>query len=1101
MFNKKYILIIVLLTALLSGRVVVAQSSVLADGQWWQLKVDAAGIYRVGVAEIPSLQGAAVGSIGLYGMGGEMLSTNNAVTPTSDLQPVAVDVVDVNGNGLFDVADYILFYGEGTDVWRYDTYDARWELRRHSYATSNYYYLTTSATSPLRISGVGAMEADVTVGTYTAVVAVNNDLTSVMHTGQLWMGEKFSSGITSRNFTLTLPATASNIKLRYALAINSSLPSSFSFSTSGLSRSHRFGGRDAYGSWLEATSSQARSLTFEIRFTPGESTAEGWLDYIEMTGKVPLSYGGGQTIVRTEEAAGQVAAYTIGGGLTPRVWDVTRAGQEREMSVADGRWTDSCGEARQYVMFDLSSLKTPAAVTALANQDLHGGPQADFVIVCNPAFRQQADRLANLHAVVDDITVTVVTDREVYNEFSSGKQDPMAIRAYMRHLRATYPDASPRWLLLFGKASYDPRDIMGLGLPTVVTYETTTSFGDDGASYCSDDIMGYLDPTETGSPLQTLDIGVGRLPARNTAEADAMVDKIEGYMMRRDLAENNGRGDWRNSVTLLADDADVGHPGDTSFAHSSEVTASRIKQQFPYINIDRLYADAFRQQSGAIGSFYPDLNNALRQRMNYGCVILNYVGHGSQKYIGTERYIEPSDIDGYSNYDRLPLLVASTCSYGWQDLPDDLCGSEMCLHARGGMVGVVSAARPISHTERFDTDVILFALDPANTIGDALRMAKNHTSVSPCIGLLGDPALHLSVPTNRVVVTAVGDHQVQPGVVDTATVLSEVTVRGEIRGADGTLLSDFDGMVYPIVFDRETQATTLANDNPGTELCFVQQKSVLYKGSERVEGGRFEYTFTVPRDVQYQYDYGRLSHYAVSGTEDATGSYSNILFGGMNEDVVISEVRPEIRLFIGDTNFRNGGLADENPTLVALLADSVGINAFGSGLGHDITATLDGIAGSIVVLNDFYQPDIDNPRSGEVRYTFSDITPGVHTLTLKAWNIWGYSSEATISFCVRPSSAPGVSALTVSPNPATDYALFHYEVSSPDKVSSATLQIYTIQGALVKSFIPVALGDSRVLGPVRWDLSDVQPGFYIARMMVTFEDGEVRQSTTKVVVR
>lgn len=1097
---KKYIELFLLVAAMLISSVAHGQSSVLAAGEWWQLKVESAGIYRVGVAEIPSLQGVAVGNIGIYGAGGDMLSNHNSVTSTDDLKPLAIDVVDANGNGLFDAADYVLFFGEGADVWRYDQYDARYELRRHAYASANYYYLTTSATAPLRVSTSPAAEADIIRNTYTAVAAINNDLTNIFHTGQQWMGEKFSSGITSRSFTLNFPAIASGIKLRYAMAVKSSMGSSFSISTTGLSRSHWFGS-NVYGSWLEAVPSQARTLSFDLRFSPGEGTAEGWLDFIEMTGQVPLTYSGGQTIVRTEGAGPQVAAYQYGGSSTPRVWDVTRAGSEREMSVASGRWSDSCSNARQYVLFDDYSAKTPAAIASLPNQDLHGGSQADFVIVCNPAFRSQADRLANLHAVMDGISVTVVTDRQVYNEFSSGKQDPMAIRAYLRHLRSSYPDAPPRWLLLFGKASYDPRDLLGLHLPSVVTYESPDSFDDDGNSYCSDDIMGYLDPSEFGSSSQTLDIGIGRLPARNSAEADAMVTKIEGYMTRRDIVEGTHRGDWRNYVTLLSDDADVGHPGDTSFAHSSEFTARKIKQQFPSINIDRLYADAFRQQSGAIGSYYPDLNNALRQRINYGSLILNYIGHGSQKYIGTERYIESADIYAYTNRDRLPVFVTSTCSYGWHDIPDDLCGAEMCLHADGAMVAVISASRPISHNQSFNTDLILSLLNPENTIGDALRIARNRTSVSLSIGLIGDPALHLSIPRNSVVVTHIDNHPVQPGVDDTATVLSSVTVSGEIHDADGALISDFDGTIYPIVFDRETEASTLANDNPGTELRFTQQKSVIYKGSEAVRQGRFQYSFVVPRDVQYQYDYGRLSHYAVSGSDDAAGSYSNLLFGGINEDVAISEVRPGIRLFIGDSSFRNGGITDPNPMLVAFLSDSVGINAFGAGLGHDITAVLDSIPGSLVVLNDFYQPDIDNPRGGIVRYSFSNLTPGLHTVTLKAWNIWGYSNSATVSFCVRPTTDPGVSSLTVSPNPASDHALFHYEVSSPEAVTSAILQIYSMQGALEQCFVPVAAPNSHVLGPVRWDLSGVAPGVYMARIIVSLENGETRQSTTKVIVR
>lgn len=1086
----------------LSCGVVSAQSSVLSSGDWWRLRVEATGMYRVTTAEVPGLQGAAVGSIGLYGAGGDQLSTYNSETPTSDLRPLAVDVRDGNGNGVFDAGDELLFFGEGTDVWRYDTWDARWEMRRHAYATANCYYLTTAAAEPRRIATAAAVEPDTVLTSYTAVTAVHNDMVNVFHTGQTWLGEKFSGTVGSRSFTLSLPAAATGIKLRYALASKSSTTCYFDVSTQGISNRHVIISSAVYATYLEATANHTRTLTFNITYLPGEGTAEGYLDFIEMSGFVPLTFGGGQMVVHNERHRGSTARYEIGGtGAGTRVWEVTKAGAEREMALAGGAWSDSTGAGRCYAVFDGSSYLAPAAVTKLANQDLHGSAQADYVIVCNSAFKSQAQRLAALHEVMDGYTTAVVTDGQVYNEFSSGKPDPMAIRAYMRHLRQTYPEAAPRWLLLFGKATYDPRDLLGYGLPTVVTYETPSSFDEDGISFCSDDMMGYLDAAEHGSSSESLDIGIGRLPAKNAAEADRMVDKIEGYMTHRDLAEGNGRGDWRNYVVLLADDADPSRTGDTSFAHSSESTARRIKSLFPTLNIERLYADAYRQQSGAIGSFYPDLNNALRQRMNYGCLLLNYVGHGSLKYIGTERYIEPSDVAAYANRDRLPLMVTSTCSYGWHDHPDDESGAELCLLADGAAIGVVSASRPISHTERFNTDLILYVLNPANTVGDALRMAKNRTAVSMSIGLTGDPALRLSVPQNRVVVTHVDGRAVQEGVADTATALSEVTVRGEVRDADGQLLEDFEGMVYPIVFDRETESHTLANDNPGTEVSFMQQKSILYKGSEPVNGGRFEYRFTVPRDVPYQYDFGKLSHYAVSGTEDAAGSYGQLLLGGLNEEVEISETRPEIRLFMGDTNFLSGGLTDENPTLVALLRDSVGINSFGSGLGHDITAMLDDNGGSLVVLNDFYEPDVDDSRSGTLRYTFSGLEPGVHKLTLKVWNFWGYSNSETILFRVRGGDTASFSRLKAYPNPATGYVNIHFETNNPSAVESATLNIYSSHGAVVCSFAPTVTDGSYVVGPVRWDVDGMAPGVYMARMLVTTADGETYQSTAKVIVR
>ena len=1101
--TKRLLVYIVLVAAAVCGTLqATAQQSVLADGSWWRLEVTRTGVYAVGVADVPALQGVAVDRINMYGMAGNQLPTDNRRVPTTGLTAIAIDVVDRNGNGTFDSGDEVLFFGEGCDVWRYHTGDARWEMQRHTYASANYYFLTTtSAAAPHRIGSGTATTADTTVASYTAVAVVNNDMTNIYKTGQLWMGEKFSAGNTSRSFTLALPSTATGIRMRYALANKSTANGRFDVSTTGLSRTHFISASKVYTTVLESTTASAQSLTFGITYTPGENSAEGYLDYIELTGHVPLAFTGSQLMVRNDQGLGHATVgYTLNGGNGARVWEVTHAGAERELQLTNGRWTDSIGgEARQYIVFGANRL-LPASVSAVANQNLRGAAQADYIVVCNPQFRTQAERLAALHAINDDLSTLVVTDRQVYNEYSGGKQDPMAIRTFLRSMRERHPDAPPRYLLLFGKATYDNRDLLGYNLPTVVTYETEASFDDQGASYCSDDMMGYLDSAETGASTQNLDIAIGRLPARNAAEADHLVDKIEGYLMRSDLHDESQRGDWRNYIALLSDDADPSHPGDTAFVHSSEATANRIKQQFPVFNIDRLYADSYHQQSGAIGSFYPDLNNALRQRVNYGCLLMNYIGHGSIKYIGTERYVEPGDIVAYSNIGRTPLFVTSTCSYGYHDLPDDQCGAELCVLAQGAAIAVVSASRPISHIERFNTDVVLFALDHNNTIGEALRMAKNRTAVSPCIGLTGDPALRLSHPQHEVVVTHIDGHAVDDGN-DTATALSQVTVSGEIRDANGQRLDDFDGTVYPIVFDRESQSTTLANDNPDTEVRFAQQKSILYKGAEPVRGGRFEYTFTVPRDVPYQFAAGKLSHYAKGGSDDAAGQYGRLLFGGLNEDVDIRETRPVIELYVGDTNFRNGGLVGPTPTLLARLSDSIGINAFGSGLGHDITATLDGNAGSTIVLNDFYEADLDDSRRGSVRYTLEQIAPGRHTLTLKAWNIWGYSSTATIAFRVGSVDETDFSTLAMYPNPANSQACFHIETNSPETIAEAVLHIYSPQGALIYTTAATITDGSYVVGPVRWDLSNVKAGIYMARMLITTTDGEIHQSATKCIVR
>ena len=1079
--------------------------SVLATGQWWKMGVTTDGVYRITTADVPALQGVSTGSIGVYGAGGGMLSLINSQTSYGDLQPVGIDIIDHNGNGVFDNGDELLFFGEATDQWRYSNNDGRWVFEHHAYATRNYYYLTTSAPMQRRITMAEAPQATTEVTSYTAVAHVDNDIVNIFGSGQLWMGEKFSASLTNRTFSLSLPGNTDGIvRLRYALASHSVATCAFTISTTGYNNAVTIPSLGVYSTTNDMLQTSSTSFTFSISYTATESNAVGYLDYIELNSHAPLAFGGGQLIVRNDQQLGSTTRFRVTGNTTNlRVWEVSKSGKEREMSLSAGSWNDSTVETRRYVLFDGSQYLSPASLAPLDNQNLHGSAAADLVVVSTPGLLPQAQRLSGLHEVFDRLSTLTVTDEEVYNEFSSGKQDPMAIRSLLRHLKASHPDHAPRYLLLLGKGTYDNRNILGTDYPTLVTFESYHSFDEEGgSSFCSDDIMGYLADNGQGNLSEKLDVGVGRLPAKTAAEAERMIDKIEGYITHRDLLDEDQRGDWRNYVSLLSDDADPGKPWDSAFVHWSEVLARHINQQYPHINLDKLYADSYHQSSGAIGSYYPDLNNALRQRINNGCLLLNYIGHGSLKYIGTERYIEYGEIEAFSNTDRLPLLIASTCTYGRYDNISELSGAEAFMLAPAAAVAVVTFSRPVSDPWYYTNDIARLSLDTKNTIGDAVRIAKSRNTIvatrNSC--LLGDPALRLSLPENRVVVTHINTHAVAEGVDDSATVLSRVTVSGEIQDSTGTLLTDFEGTLYPIVFDRVVKATTLANDNAGTEVSFTQQKNILYRGSHPVEGGRFEYSFIVPMDVAYQYDYAKLSHYAKSATDHATGCYTQLLLGGFNDTATATSAVPSIHLFIGDTNFRQGGITDANPTLIAYLCDSAGINA-GTGLGHDITVTLDGNPGSLTVLNDLFQPAVEQGGCGQVAYTFRDLTPGKHTLTLKAWNIFNRSATASIDFNVFNPDTLSLSELHCWPNPASESARFMLEVNNTAKVATAELQIFNPYGRCIATCSPAVSSDGYVVGPVVWELSSVPSGLYLARMIVTDTDGKVYQQTTKCIVR
>lgn len=1117
---KRLLSILPLLVLLSFAREGVAQHSVLAQGEWYKLGISETGVYRLNATAIPALSGKSIAQIALFGDNGAQLSTDNRLTSTTGLQAIPILIYDNNNNGIFDGRDYLLFYAEAVGSWNNGSQQST--HTSHAYAQMNYVFLGLDCPNGKRIvQDSASYNPVVEINTFLHRRVYERDLVNTHGSGQIWVGEKFSAANTHRSFTLTLPERPSNniAHLRVGLAGLSGENGSCELTAqSGGASSHlSFGPTSNYSTLELDASASSNNVNVDIDFGSNTSGATGYLDFIELNAIVPLRFSGSQTAFRNltqSNDRGDVRFSLSNAGSNLRVWDVTDLFDIREAIVSSDGTTASFSAAHdkvhEYVAFNGTSFLSPASCSRLENQDILGAEAIDLVIVSHKEYLQQAQRLASLHEIVDGLNVMVVEQNEVFNEFSSGKADPIAIRSMMRHFYDRYTsnasESYPKYLLLFGKGTYDNKNILGLNQTTVVTYQSPTSFCVESTASVSDDPLGYLGATETGQPSESLDIGIGRLPAKNASEADLLVEKIEAYLMRSDLDDETARGDWRNFVALLSDDADPSCPGDKDFAESNEYAANLINARYPNLNIDKIYADAYQQQSGTIGSYYPDVNNALRQRINYGCLLLNYIGHGSDQYIGTERYMELSDMSAYTNHNRLPFFVTSTCSFGKYDRTDDICGAEGFILSQNAGVGVVAAARPISHMRDFNTALVLRSLDPANRIGDALRQTKNDYPLQQnfSITLLGDPALRLAFPKYEVVVTEINDSAVSPSKADSAKVLSRVTVAGEIRDTDGLLQSDFTGLIFPIVYDRKTNCRTLANDNEGTEVPFTQQKNILYKGCDSVKNGRFEYSFIVPRDVAYQFEKGKLSHYARSGNEDASGSYDNIYFGGFDESVTISEIRPQIELFMGDSNFINGGLVDETPTMFAILQDSIGINSVGSGLGHDITATIDNNGNGVVVLNDFYETDLSNPNRGYVTYQLDKLTPGRHTLTVKAWNIFNYSASATISFLVKGSDSISIGRFFNYPNPARERTTIHVEHNIPADIASAEIAIFDMQGQCVRHLTPAVVPGTYTLAPVVWNYTSdggatLSGNLYFARVTITTNGGEVYRSSTKIV--
>lgn len=1107
-----------------------ATSSVLADGEWYKIAVNATGIYKITVSGFENLgipaRGRNIADLSVFGNGGGCLPERNSVPRADDLKELAISVTDENGNGVFDGDDCVMFFGEAANVWRYSLNDRMFTYDVNPYSTENFYFFTFTPGigSGKRIQTADESNLTVTkdVNTFISRAVINNDLANTHKTGQIWVGEKFTSSTRTRTFELQLPNMVSGerISARYAMASITTARSSFDVDWNGGHNTYNYQRNVPYKTFTDSRISQGgNSCVFSVTYGSNESLAVGYLDFIEANAVSHLKYSGGEFDFRNfaDNGSNSVSRYHLSNARNVKVWDVSDHGNVKMMR------SDFSGDTlvfiaksdslREFAAFNGSSFLSPLRAERIDNQNLHAEKSIDLVIVSHKNFLQQAERIADLHRTYDNMSVLVTTPEKIYNEFSSGKQDAIAIRSFMKMLfdkASEDPNLTkPRYLLLFGGASFDHRNLLQKNENVVVGYETKESFTDEGGSVASDDIFGYLHDDESGGTSESLDIGIGRLPARTVAQADILTDKIRRYMTRNDFELPDIRGDWRNIAVFLADDADPGSSGDVDFVNSSEYTVDTLEKLYPNLNIEKIYADAYMQQSGSIGSFYPDVTNAVTKKMNYGCVFLNYVGHGSPDHIGSERYMERSNIPNYSNANSLPFFMASTCSWGKYDDPDDVSGAEtFLLSANGGGIGVVAASRPISHNRGVDTKISieLFASHDGtrNAIGDAFRMAKNGFNTTHALTLFGDPALKLSLPEYNVAITKINDSEVVSGIADTATVLSRIKINGEIQDLAGNAVDDFDGKLYTTVFDKKSHHRTLANDNEETEIDFSQQKSVLFKSQDTVIGGKFEYSFIVPKDVSYKYDFGKLSHYAQSDNSNAAGNYKQILFGGFNEAADTMEFYPEVRLFMNDSLFISGGTTNSDPSIYAILSDKVGINAVGSGIGHDITAVLDNSVNEIITLNDFFETDISNSAKGYIRYPLYNLSEGTHTLTLKAWNIYNYSGSATIKFVVGPAEKNEIGRFFAYPNPAKDKVSIQLEHNSGSRLRSAEIFIFDASGRLVRKLTPSIAEGSSVVGNIDWDFdteggAKVGRGVYFMRAVVTFSDGEQLAKSAKVI--
>ncbi len=1123
-----------------------APNSVLVSGNWHKLAVNNDGIYKIDYSYIKTKLGIDPGSFNLnslaiFGNGGGMIPDSNPVPRADDLIENPTLIVDNNNNNKLDDGDYLLFYGEMADNWGFNSGTSSFNHKKNLYSDKNFYFLTTDRGTGKRVSLVPtSSNPNKTITDFDERAYHESDEYNLLRSGKEWLGDKMTSFSNTKSFSYNFSNLITTIPIKFTSSIGAKTNPSGSItnvtingqsvlaqSEPGIAATNY---ANAYYPVLSTTNYLSSSSQLDINYAftaynDASGSAACYINYFEMNFKRALSLSGDAMSFRNISSigAGNISQFLLNGSSSStKVWDITNVGNIQEMqSALNGSqlsFATPTDGLKEFIAFNTNaSFGNPEYVGKIDNQNLHSIGEPDMIIVTHEDFEGASNDLADFHRANDNLSVKVVKLSQIFNEFGSGKPDISAIRDFMKMLydrAGTDTAVMPRYLLLMGDGSYDSKGRVPDNSNFIPTYQSYESIRVT-STYTSDDFYGLLDANEGGeiSGAQKVDIGIGRLPVTTSAEAQDVVNKIKNYKKPAPIAsciQLNSNNSWRNMLTFIADDLD---DGGTAFESYTEGLSEVTRASHPEYNFEKIYLDAFKQLPTPAGDRYPEVNTSILNRINSGSLVVNWVGHGGETNWAHERIFNMADIIPLDNKEKLPLFITATCEFGRYDLPDRTAAEWLVVNPKGGGIASITTVRLVyqSANEQIDNAIFqsLFVQYEGRmpTLGEITMMAKNVAGGSENtrkFTLLGDPALTLNYPRFNISTTEVNNKSVSlPH--DTLKALSQVTIKGKIVDDNGNQITAFNGVVYPLVYDKLSNLKTLGND-AASIIDFKLYKNVLFKGKASVVNGDFNFTFIVPKDINYQYGSGRISYYADNGSfVDAHGYSTDITIGGSLDSFMSDNQGPKMDMYMNDEKFVYGGTTNADPMLLMKLSDESGINTVGNGIGHDMTAILDDNTQNKVILNDYYESELDNFRKGAVKYPYSKLAEGRHTLKVKAWDIHNNSSEDFTEFIVASNAKLALSHVYNYPNPFTTHTEFMFEHNRCCDDLNVSVQIFSISGKLVKNIVEFVHSDGFRVNNIAWDGLDdygdaIGKGVYVYKVTVRDSEGQSAYKFEKLVV-
>lgn len=1123
------------LALLLSSRSGMAQEntyhSVLGEHTWYRLAVTREGVHKLDYATLQSMgidmSALNPNQIRLFGNLSGALPEKNSEPRPDDFTEMAIHVEGAD-DGAFDADDAVLFYGQEATRWTMlDAGGNTYQRERNPYSDTTYYYLCVdSGVNGLRVGE----QASLPVEDATAVIADfpdffwhDVDLLSPYSSSLNWLGERLS--VSDAEFSI--PFSFPNLVTNKALRVKSQVLGHFKGGTlkytvrmkdnilvnhSGMQAT----GKYDYGKLVKFDKQglldcDEASIDFSI-----ESNVEAafFIDYVEIYAWRQLKRVGDNFLFRlmpSQFGHDVTAIWVQNTDANHWLWEVSSPLQpvRQDGMLSGGNLvfaTDEPSEKR-YVLFKPSGAYSVEAWKAIPNQNLHAIADAEMLIITLPLFMQQAQTLADYHAEKDGLLSVVVNVEEIYNEFSTGTPDPSGIRDFVRmvYRRST---GNLKYLTIFGRASFDFRDILGAGKNFVPTFQTMQTASISEVDFCADDYYGLMDDNEGGDCYGYIDLGIGRLPVSTVEEAETVLRKI---FMYDNLAQT--QGDWKADYLLFSDN--------DSYAYVNNNEAYELMTDTIDGNLTskKVYCGAYPTVATNSGMTIPGANNDVMRFLNKGVLAMLYTGHGGYKGLTEESVFTNSDIAALRNGSKMPFVFTATCAFSKYDNPIVVsAGENLFLNPNGGSVAMFTTCRSTYGPQNFRQGKalmnVLYRRDREGKplrFGDIVRLAKSdplnfkgNTLENENIRyvFLGDPALRFALPQEQVVVRKINGKTV--GADETELhAMSMVTVEGEVLGGNGEMDAQFNGELWVRFFDKKTKVEVPYSSTSTVTTYF--HKDMLYRGRVSVDGGKFTLSFQVPHDIKTGTDLARFSFYAYDSIRgiDAVGRFDDVTLGGFDPSEVADSEGPSIKFYWNSPDFENGQTVERRGVLYADLYDAHGIYHYDFSLGRDIMLSSSLAAYNSLVLNDLYEPALDDFRHGRLSIPVSDLAPGTYEFSLKVWDTQNNSSEAELWFVVDDGLF--LSQVCNYPNPFADETYITMTHLGEDGNFDVNIEIFDVMGRKVALLQQRVSSTNGIIEPIRWNGTNatgsaLKSGIYLYRLTLTDENGYSRSVSQRMVI-